>query len=177
MKTFRKDQVRNRLRLVEAALAAFVEDGAEVSLNEVARRAQVGPSTLYRNFPGRDDLVEAVLDRLAANAREQIKHLADAEDAREAFRLVIAGLCDSENPEAGAFASLAETSPRTEAYAQAIVADLVGPATERLARAGHLRHDIQVDDVVAFVRMLEGAPIESGQREKALRVLLDGLVL
>ncbi|SDM64797.1 TetR/AcrR family transcriptional regulator [Allokutzneria albata] len=57
----RADALRNAERLVLAAREAFAEDGPEVSLEEIARRAGVGVATLYRRFPSKDDLVRGVL--------------------------------------------------------------------------------------------------------------------
>ncbi|MCT2590175.1 TetR/AcrR family transcriptional regulator [Streptomyces sp. N2-109] len=57
----RTDARRNRERLVEAAREAYAEAGPEASLNEIARRAGVGPGTLYRHFPTRTELLTAVL--------------------------------------------------------------------------------------------------------------------
>ncbi len=56
----RVDALRNRARLLEVARAAFTEHGAEATLDDIARRAEVGPGTLYRHFPTRDALIEAV---------------------------------------------------------------------------------------------------------------------
>ena len=67
----RADGQRNRERLMEAAKAAFAEVGADVSLEEIARRAGVGIGTLYRHFPTRDAIVEAVY-------RREVEQLADA---------------------------------------------------------------------------------------------------
>ncbi|WP_406196359.1 TetR/AcrR family transcriptional regulator [Kitasatospora sp. NBC_01560] len=70
----RTDARRNRERLLAAAQQAFAEAGAEASLNDIARRAGVGPGTLYRHFPTRDALLAAVLqervERLCARADE-----------------------------------------------------------------------------------------------------------
>ncbi|MDQ3093370.1 MAG: TetR/AcrR family transcriptional regulator, partial [Actinomycetota bacterium] len=70
----RADALRNRERLLAAALALFTEQGTDVSLEAVAREAGVGVGTLYRHFPTRDALVEAVylseLDRLHEGAAE-----------------------------------------------------------------------------------------------------------
>ncbi len=57
----RADAQRNRERIVEAARGLFREQGYDASLDEVARRAGVGPGTLYRHFPKRDDLLDAVM--------------------------------------------------------------------------------------------------------------------
>lgn len=68
----RSDATRNREKILAAARAAFASPGAEVSMAEVARRAEVGMATLYRNFPGRRELLEALyadeVDALCAAA-------------------------------------------------------------------------------------------------------------
>lgn len=56
----RADARRNRERILEVARRAFTRHGADATLDEIARRARIGPGTLYRHFPTRDDLIEAV---------------------------------------------------------------------------------------------------------------------
>src|SRR5690242_13119769 len=56
----RSDAVRNRSLLIEAGREVFTEHGPEAALEEIARRARVGIGTLYRHFPSRDALVEAI---------------------------------------------------------------------------------------------------------------------
>src|ERR1700737_2904580 len=68
----RADAQRNRERILEIAGGAFTRSGANVSLDEVARRARIGPGTLYRHFPTRDSLLEAVY-------RTEVEKLAAAE--------------------------------------------------------------------------------------------------
>src|ERR1700733_8232291 len=66
----RADAKRNRERILEVAKEVFMRDGAAASLDDIARRSGVGNATLYRHFPTRDDLIEAVyrneVERLAA---------------------------------------------------------------------------------------------------------------
>src|ERR1700722_14655909 len=66
----RADAKRNRERILEIAKDAFTRDGASASLDDIARRSGVGNATLYRHFPTRDELIEAVyrneVERLAA---------------------------------------------------------------------------------------------------------------
>ncbi|WP_036541897.1 TetR/AcrR family transcriptional regulator, partial [Nocardia cyriacigeorgica] len=57
----RADARRSRARLLEAAHTMFTSEGVDVSFNEIARRAGVGPATLYRHFPQREDLIAAVV--------------------------------------------------------------------------------------------------------------------
>jgi AcrR family transcriptional regulator len=82
----RTDAQRNRERIVEVAKEAFTRLGANASLDDIARQAEVGPGTLYRHFPTRDALIEAVyraeVEKLAAAARD----FADAMPALKALR-------------------------------------------------------------------------------------------
>jgi AcrR family transcriptional regulator len=73
--TPRSDVRRNRERLMESARAAFTEQGTEVSLREVARRAGVGIGTLYRHFPTREALLEALLRDRFEDLREEASRL------------------------------------------------------------------------------------------------------
>lgn len=83
----RADAERNRARLIDAAKAAFAEHGAVASLEQIAREADVGVGTLYRNFPTRDALIEAVyrqeIDDLIASA----DRLAEEHKPIEALRI------------------------------------------------------------------------------------------
>jgi AcrR family transcriptional regulator len=82
----RTDAQRNRQRLLEVAKEAFARSGAHTSLDDIARQAGVGPGTLYRHFPTRDALLEAVyrteIEKLAAAERK----LAQAMPPIEALR-------------------------------------------------------------------------------------------
>jgi AcrR family transcriptional regulator len=70
----RADAQRNRERILEVAKKAFTQSGANVSLDDVARQAGIGPGTLYRHFPTREALLEAVyrteVEKLAAAERK-----------------------------------------------------------------------------------------------------------
>jgi AcrR family transcriptional regulator len=65
-KALRADAQRNYDKLVSAARDAFREKGAAASLDDIAKRAGVGPGTLYRHFPTREDLIDAVMREWAA---------------------------------------------------------------------------------------------------------------
>jgi AcrR family transcriptional regulator len=68
----RADALRNRARILQIAKDAFTRSGANISLDDVARQARIGPGTLYRHFPTRDSLLEAVY-------RTEVEKLATAE--------------------------------------------------------------------------------------------------
>ena len=82
----RADAQRNRARILEIAKDAFTRLGADVSLDDVARRARIGPGTLYRHFPTRDALLEAVyrteVEKLAAAEREFTESMPPVEALR-----------------------------------------------------------------------------------------------
>lgn len=76
----RADAQRNYEKLLEVAAAAFEESGAEAGLEDIARRANVSIATLYRHFPTRQDLVEAVYLQVADFLREEAMRLIEAPD-------------------------------------------------------------------------------------------------
>ncbi|MBV8215051.1 MAG: TetR/AcrR family transcriptional regulator [Verrucomicrobia bacterium] len=82
----RADAQRNRARILEIAKRAFTRSGANVSLDDVARQARIGAGTLYRHFPTRDALLEAVYrteaEKLAAAEREFAESMAPVEALR-----------------------------------------------------------------------------------------------
>jgi AcrR family transcriptional regulator len=82
----RADAQRNRARILEVAKEAFFRSGADVSLDDIAKRAKVGPGTLYRHFATRDALLEAVyrteVEKLATAEREYANSLPPIEALR-----------------------------------------------------------------------------------------------
>src|SRR5437016_3198358 len=92
-KPLRADARRNRARVLEVATAAFTTEGLSVQIDEIARRAGLGVGTVYRHFPTKEALFEAIvlswIEELVADARERTEH-PDAEQAFFGFfRLMI----------------------------------------------------------------------------------------
>ena len=89
----RADAQRNRELILEAAKHAYTEHGADATLDDIARRAGVGPGTLYRHFPTREALIEAVyrneVDKLTAAAQRYADTLAPLEALRAWMLLLI----------------------------------------------------------------------------------------
>ncbi|TGB01162.1 TetR/AcrR family transcriptional regulator [Streptomyces sp. MZ04] len=81
----RADARRNRERILEAARKAYAEAGPETSLNEIARRAGVGPGTLYRHFPSRAALLTAVLEDRVETLCGRTEELLAADSADDAL--------------------------------------------------------------------------------------------
>jgi AcrR family transcriptional regulator len=154
----RRDAVRNRARLVEAAARAFREEGLGASVNAIAGDAGVNVATLYRHFPAKQDLIEAVLETILeplVAARDRALATDEAGTAlatfvRQAARLqaVDRGLADALRHPPPA----ADVRARLREPAVAIVAPLV----ERAHREGELRPDFGAADVLIALWMLGG---------------------
>jgi AcrR family transcriptional regulator len=82
----RADALRNRERILEVAKTAFTLAKGEISLEDVARQAGIGPATLYRHFPTRDTLLEAVYRAEVTRLAEEERRLSDSLPALEALR-------------------------------------------------------------------------------------------
>jgi AcrR family transcriptional regulator len=173
----RRDAVRNRARLVEAAARAFREDGLGVSVNAIAADAGVNVATLYRHFPTKEDLIEAVLETVLeplATARDRAL-AADRPGetlstfVREAVRLQAEhrGLVDAVRRHP----STASVRARLREPAVAIVAPLV----ERAHRDGELRADFGPDDVLVALQMLGSLAELPVPGDRYVDVILRGL--
>ncbi len=177
----RADAERNRARLLDAARAAFASGQVSVPLDAIARDAGVGIGTLYRHFPTREALVEALyrkeLDDLCASAPA----LLATRSPEEALRAWLDGF-------AGYVAAKREMADALRAvYASGAVS--VSQARERLAAAvqvildagaadGTLRADARAGDVVAMIVGIFTATSAEGGREQLERMfglLLDAL--
>ncbi|MBS0410492.1 MAG: TetR/AcrR family transcriptional regulator [Proteobacteria bacterium] len=177
----RADSQRNRERLLVAAKAAFEEVGTDVALEEVARRAGVGIGTLYRHFPNRDALVEAVYRREVRQLGEAAERLAADRPPFEALREWLRLLVDyiaTKKLMAPALAPVVGAKPEVYAASGPIIAGAVDALLGRARAAGAIRADLTTDDLtralIGFTYGSEGP----GWKESALRlvdVFLDGL--
>jgi AcrR family transcriptional regulator len=178
----RADARRNRERLLEAARDAFVEHGPEASLDEIAKRAGLGIATLYRHFPTREVLQEAVLrdgiDRLRADAARRL----DAAVPFDALAAWLDELLVFSTTYRGLTASMMMTLLKQEPeFSAACVAmkSAVAALVERAQDAGQLRADADSSDIVKLVNAIgmatEPGPegLERGRR--MLAVTVDGL--
>jgi AcrR family transcriptional regulator len=89
----RSDQARNRARIVEVASAAFRDEGLDVSMREIARRAELGVATVHRHFESRDDLIVAVVSR-TLNDLEEVVDTAMEQESGEALAFLFRGKMD-----------------------------------------------------------------------------------
>ena len=177
----RADAVRNRERVLEAAKAVFSAGGAEASLEAVARHAGVGIGTLYRHFPTREALYEAVYRREV----EQLGDLADSlkDDAKpvEALRRWIASNIEfvaTKKGMATALAVAAHGLPHLQSLSFERLTQAIGVLLERAVKAGEIRADVSPDDLLrTLVGMcyLHDQPGWQSTVVRLMDVFVDGL--
>jgi AcrR family transcriptional regulator len=176
----RADAVRNRAKVLDAARAAFAAEGPGVALDEIARRAGVGAGTVYRHFPTKEALFEAVIvDRMIALAEDAEARLAgDGEAAAEFFGFFFTLIEDAERKAdlAGALMSTGiGLQPETLRAAERL-SDAFQSLLARAQRAGAVRADVAVDDLHALVvGALAAEKRAAGERGKLMRIIGDGL--
>lgn len=172
----RRDAVRNRALLVAAATDAFREEGLDVGVDAIARRAGVGVATLYRHFPAKGDLVLAVTEALV-DAFVQTAHDALAGGPRGALETVLRSSLVQQRENRGFFDALAQR-PRDPRLRERITTR-ARPALERIAAAAHrcgeLREDLGADDLLVVLRMLGAAGAAAPDPEPYLALLLRGM--
>ncbi|MFJ2667559.1 TetR/AcrR family transcriptional regulator [Nocardia fluminea] len=156
--TLRSDARDNRRRILDEARAVFVAEGLEVPMREIARRAEVGPATLYRHFPTKEMLVaEAFTDQMLACRTLVDEGLADP-DPWHGFCLVIEKLCELQARDQGFAAAFMSAYPHAMDFAAIRAASLTG-AAELISRAkdtGRLRSDMVVDDLILMIMANNG---------------------
>ncbi|MFC9845710.1 TetR/AcrR family transcriptional regulator [Streptomyces sp. NPDC060223] len=179
----RADALRNRERIVGAALEMFIEFGSDVPFDEIARRAGVGNATVYRNFPDRDAMVRevvcTVMDRTAERAELALAESGDpfevlsrfvhacVDERFGALCAMLSGNFDKNHPD------LLASRERIEALVEGVM--------ERARESGQLRSDVAVGDLMVAVtqltRPLPGTACQGFDRfvHRHLQLFLDGL--
>ncbi len=178
----RADARRNRDRVLAAARAAFGAEGSDVSLDEIARRAGVGPGTVYRHFATKEALFEAVVfDRIGELVQEARALLSDPDPGR-AFASFVERLGREGAVKRDLVEALADDGIHVQLGGAPIVRALTDVLAELLRRAQRVdavRSDIGVNDVVALLTGVAYAICHSRADDEGTRRLLaimyDGL--
>jgi AcrR family transcriptional regulator len=177
----RADAVRNRERVLEAAKAVFSQGGPGASLEAVARHAGVGIGTLYRHFPTRESLYEAVYRREVEQLAGLAKHLGAETAPVEALRRWLqAGVefTATKKGMAAALATAAHGSSELAAYSLDRLTRAVAELLQRAVAAGEIRGDIDPEDLLRTLVGMCYAHDRPGWQAKVLRlvdVFIDGL--
>ncbi|MEU6583484.1 helix-turn-helix domain-containing protein [Nocardia sp. NPDC046763] len=169
---------RNYDRVIAAASAVFAESGPDASLNEIARRAEVGPGTLYRHFPTRQDLQAAVLkERIAALARHG-EELSSAADAVAALVEWLRALLVHAKSDRGLGAAILTSAAHSEVDCHTVIREAAVELVERAQRVGAVRADVSIDDLihlVAGIGLAAAHASDAGQPDRLLDLALTGL--
>lgn len=175
----RADAARNRESLLAVATRAFASAETKPSMTAIAREAGVGVGTLYRHFPTRESLVDAIYqdqaERLTAGARELLETRAPAQAMRQWMDLFADWLATKR----GMLALLAiEPSAMSHAPSRGEMLAAISTILSAGVAAGDIRRDIDPEDIAASlvgIFTVAGNPTQHVRAARLLDLLMDGL--
>ena len=174
----RADAKRNRERIVEVAKEVFTRDGAAASLDDIARRSGVGNATLYRHFPTRDDLIEAVyrseVEKLAA-AEQRFAATLPPLEALRAWMLLFIDHVARKMLIVPAMDTVAGGSSRLIMGSRSLIRAAFASLAQRAIASGDLRRDTDPDDLIRALVGIFHTAYEPGWEQTARR-LVDILI-
>jgi AcrR family transcriptional regulator len=173
----RKDALRNRERILDAAVELVRRDGEKVPLDQIAEHAGVGIGTVYRHFPTREDLLGALVHRsfgiAVANARTAAAHRGSALDGIRSFFL--ATLRDREQFVLPLHGGPPVFTPETR-QRQADVRTALRALLERGQAAGELRADLTPEDLILAASLLSRPLPGTGDWDRLARRQIDLMI-
>ncbi len=147
----RRDAQRNRERILEVAKEAFTRFGADASLDDIAKQAAVGAGTLYRHFPTRDALIEAVyrseVEKLAASAHTLAETMPPIEAVR-AWMLLLVDHIAAKHIIAPALNSIVGGPSRLYEGSRSLIQGAIDELVRRAKKNGDLRKDLDASDLL-----------------------------
>jgi AcrR family transcriptional regulator len=147
----RADALHNRERILEVAKGVFTLQGANASLEEIAKQAGVGTGTLYRHFPTRDELIEGVyrneVEKLAAAAARFAETMSPLEALR-AWMLLLVDYIAAKHIIAPALNTIAGGPSRLHEGSRAMIHAAIDGLVKRAKRSGDLRRDLDSYDLL-----------------------------
>jgi AcrR family transcriptional regulator len=150
----RTDALRNRERILDVAKGAFSRHGADASLDEIAKQAGVGAGTLYRHFPTRDVLIEAVyrseVEKLAAAAQRFAAAMSPIEALR-AWLLLFVDYIAAKHIIAPALKSVTGGASRLYENSRSLVQGAIEELVKRAKKSGTVRRDVDASDLLRAV--------------------------
>jgi AcrR family transcriptional regulator len=180
-KPLRADARRNRDRLMEAAAHAFARYGVDASLEAIAREAGVGPGTLYRHFPTREALIEAVYRReveaLVAAAKE-LARTKEPDAALAEWMQRFVGYIATKRGMRDSLRLLLESNSPLFAETSGLVPLTLRELVEKATQAGTIRPDADSADVLHALSSIYSAKDGPDWRDRSQRLvnlIMDGL--
>ena len=175
----RADAQRNRARILEAAKREFTRSGANASLEEIAKKARVGPGTLYRHFPTREELLVAVyrseMEKLAAAERTLAENMSPV-DALRAWLLLFIDAVEAKQIIAPVMNTLVGDPKKVLEGSYAQIHAAIRALVKRAIKSGDIRPDL---DPIDLLRALVGVAnvATSTEWQRSARRLVDILIL
>jgi len=177
----RRDAQLNRERILEVAKTAFTRHGAEASLDEIAKKAGVGAGTLYRHFPTRDALIEAVyrneVEKLAAARREFAAAMSPIEALR-AWMLLLVDYIAAKHIIAPALNSVVGGPSRLYESSRSLVKGAMESLVQRAKESGDIRRDTDASDLLRAmigVSLVDSGPDWQQSAKRLVDILIAGL--
>jgi AcrR family transcriptional regulator len=181
-KPLRADARRNRARVLAAADTVFATKGISASTDEVAREAGVGIGTLFRHFPTKEALLEAVLIARIQTLINEATALCTATDPGAAFFDFLTRIINqspAKNLLVDALAAAGVDVDSTIAHVGQELLQIVNTLLVRAQQAGAVRTDVQTADLIPIIigasRAIEHAAADDTLQPRVLRLILDGL--
>jgi AcrR family transcriptional regulator len=175
----RADAQRNRERILKIAKTAFTRSGANISLDDVARQAGIGSGTLYRHFPTRDALLEAVyhteVAKLAAAERELSEKLPPVEALR-AWMLLFVDYIAEKHIIAPALNTFVGGPSKLYESSRAQITGAIEALVKRAIKSGDVRKDLEPFDLLRALIGVSNVASAPDWQESAKR-LVDILIL
>jgi AcrR family transcriptional regulator len=170
----RADALRNRARILEVAKQVFTRRGAEASMDEIAKRAKIGPGTLYRHFPTRDDLLAAVyiseVEKLAEAQRKFSAELPPIEALR-AWMSVFIDYIAAKKIIAPALNAMAGGPLQVYEQTNRVMEEAANTLARRAVASGDLRPDVDPMDMLRAIYGVSAAGAAEDSSEKARRFI------
>jgi AcrR family transcriptional regulator len=173
----RADAVRNRQRLLEVALHVLSENG-DAPLDAIAKAAGVGSGTLYRHFPTREALIEAVYQNELTSLCESAEQLLATTDARSALRAWMHGFLEYATTKrglAGALQAVIATGTNPFEHSRARILAALSALLTAAAAANVVGADTEPFDVLTSLSGFALASSDPAQHERLLDLLIAGL--
>ena len=147
----RADGLRNRERILEVAKEAFTRQGANASLDEIAKQAGVGAGTLYRHFPTRNELIEGVyrneVEKLAAAAARFAETMSPLEALR-AWMMLLVDYIAAKHIIAPALSTVVGGPSKLHEGSRTTIHAAIDGLVKRAKRSGDLQRDLDASDLL-----------------------------
>jgi AcrR family transcriptional regulator len=179
VRPLRADAARNRARVLEVAYETFAAEGLAVPIDEIARRAGVGAGTVYRHFPTKEALFEAVFADRVRRIVDDARALLVSEGAGGALFSFLRETVRTGKADHGLFDALAGygfDAAKATSDAEAQFLGVLGELLAAAQAAGTVRADVGVAEVKALLLVCKSSPdYGDGVSERVVTVIIDGL--